>query len=287
MSTALSTVTMSTGVQVPVALLDTLDLNQLEIGNVGEIKRLLRAAQGHGLFYLDLGNSEQGRKGLRNLQDVYSTTQQYFDQPHDLKVKDMRYKDGGCDETFEMAYDELVPGTCNLPYLLRESEEKLREFSTSMHTACLTMLSCLSDGLNLQGADRFEYYHRPGEISDSGLKLVYEPSLERLENVKENKHTDSGTLTLLFYDLWGLHAELAEGWAFAPPKPPLALVNVADSLKRLSRMKFHSPIHRVTQPTDGFEKRYYISYFLRPEQQLKMSWMETGEDEAIAPASTF
>ena len=136
------------------------------------------------------------------------------------------------------------------------------------------MLSRLSDALQLERSERFENHHRGGHASNSGLKLIYEPSLDKLASVGDNTHTDSGTFTFLFYDQWGLHVQLPEArnWAFAAPVPGCALINVANSLERLSGKKLHSPVHRVTQPVDGFAKRYYISYFLRPERALQERW---------------
>jgi isopenicillin N synthase-like dioxygenase len=174
-----------------------------------------------------------------------------------------------------MAFDELViSGTLTLPDILEDSRATLTKFSNLCHLACLTMLKCLSESLKLQGNDRLECYHRHGHLSDSGLKLIYEPSLAKLADVQENRHTDSGTFTLLFYDQWGLHINFkgTEDWAFAAAKPGCVLVNVADSLQRLSNGAFHSPTHRVTQPRDGFSKRYYLSYFSRPEQELRDTW---------------
>lgn len=136
------------------------------------------------------------------------------------------------------------------------------------------MLSCLADGLGLDDATRFERFHRTSERSDSALKLVYEPALSKLADVGDNQHTDSGTLTLIFCDQWGIHAELADAnkWAFTAPMPGCALINVADSLQRLSSDRLRSPRHRVTQPADGFEKRYFVAYLLRPEHALKEAW---------------
>jgi len=178
-----------------------------------------------------------------------------------------------------MAFDELVvSGTLTLPDVLEDSKATLAEFSNLCHSACLTMLKCLSASLKLQDKDRLECYHRYGHLSDSGLKLIYEPSLAKLADVKENRHTDSGTFTLLFYDQWGLHIKFkgTEDWAFAATKLGCVLVNVADSLQRLSNGTFHSPTHRVTQPCDGFSKRYYLSYFLRPEQELRDAWAKAS-----------
>ena len=173
-----------------------------------------------------------------------------------------------------MAYDELVQGALQIPNNLSNSAQLLRQFSQLCHSACETMLSRLSEALKLDDANRFERHHRKGESSDSGLKLIYEPSLSKLADVGENKHTDSGTFTILFTDQWGLHVYLPEAkrWAFAAPMPGCGLVNVADSLQRLSGDRLHSPLHRITQRYDGAAKRYFVSYFFRPEDAIKEAW---------------
>jgi isopenicillin N synthase-like dioxygenase len=180
----------------------------------------------------------------------------------------------------KMAFDELVVngGSLNLPGVLQDIQASLAQFSNLCHAACLTMLNGISESLHAQGAEGLEMHHRHGHPSDSGLKLIYEPSLARVVDVKENRHTDSGTLTMLFYEEWGLHVNLkgSDEWAFASVTRGSVLVNVANSLQRLSGGTFHSPIHRVTQPGDGFSKRYYLSYFLRPEDELKAEWARTS-----------
>jgi len=154
----------------------------------------------------------------------------------------------------------------NFPDLFRENRKNVTEFSAGCNEACLTLLNSLSTD--------FAVHHRANQPSDTGLKFVLHPSLARLSDVGETLHTDSGTLTLLFYKDWSIHAFLPDAnmWAFTPPLECCALINVGDSLQRLSGGKLHSPKHRVTQPFDGAKKRYYLSYFLRPETNLVEKW---------------
>ncbi len=139
-------------------------------------------------------------------------------------------------------------------------------------TVVQTLLARLSDALGLDGEQRFEQRHRVDAPSNTSLKLIWEPMKSRLADVVENKHTDMGTLTLLFSDQWGLHIELpgaeeqqAAAWAFVEPRPGTAVVNVADALQALSGNKLHSGLHRITQPSDGYARRYYVAYMFRPE----------------------
>ncbi|KAF3914662.1 hypothetical protein AA313_de0204395 [Arthrobotrys entomopaga] len=261
------------GTKIQVANFDKISLKELEAKNAMEIQKLISAAQSTGLFYLDFHGSETGNILLEEIGEVYCACQRYFDQSLESKIKDVRtnqevsqdkgYKSCAADETFEMSYDELVKGDLHLPHLLRPSKYTVKFFSEICHNAALTMLQIFAEA-NLT-AKSFEECHDKSKSSNSGLKLVYEPCIQKKSKVIENKHTDGGTLTILFYDEWGLNAQLPDGdWAFAAPMPGCALVNVADSLERASERKLRSPVHRVTQPVDGFVKRYFLSYFLRP-----------------------
>ena len=176
----------------------------------------------------------------------------------------------------QMSRDEMAAGTIKWPSAMQDSGELLKRFSNGCHEACQTIIARLSDALQLEQKERFEQSHRDGQPSDAGLKLIYEPSLAKLSDVGDNLHTDSGTLTLLFYDKWGLSAYAAtQGFAFpAPLEDGVALINVGDSLQRLSGDRLLSPKHRVSQPVDGAEKRYYLSYFLRPEHAVKEAWSQ-------------
>lgn len=120
----------------------------------------------------------------------------------------------------------------------------------------------------------YAVHHRADQPSDTGLKLILQPSCAKLSDAPDTTHTDSGTLTLLFYKDWSVHAFLPDTnlWAFTPPLEGCALVNVANSLQRLSGGRLHSPKHGVTQPFDGAKNRYYLSYFLRPETLLIEKW---------------
>ncbi|KAF3940183.1 hypothetical protein ABW19_dt0203432 [Dactylella cylindrospora] len=274
----LGTRSLRDGTHVDVAKLEKISLKGLEAGDEGEAAKLLSAAQSIGMFHLDFQGSDSGNLLLHQIGEVYHASQRYFDQGEPSKLKDIRtdqkpsqdkgYKFCETDETFEMAYDELVKGDLILPDLLNSNLHTMKDFSEICHNAAVTMLQALSTTLSAEPS--FEAHHRKSELSDSGLKLVFEPCIESASEVVENKHTDSGTLTILFYDEWGLHVQLPDGeWGYVEPISGCAVVNVADSLQKLSGGRLRSPVHRVTQPSDGFLKRYYLSYFLRPEYNWK------------------
>ena len=173
--------------------------------------------------------------------------------------------------------DETRQDTLVLPSILRSHRQLLQNFAHNGRTISKTLLSHLSETLNsgstaAAGGRRLEDHHRDDQPSDSGLKLYYEPAKSKLADVKDNEHIDSGTLTLFFYKQWNIQLLLpgTRQWAFVEPKPGHVLVNVADTLQALTGKALHSGLHRVTQPHDGFEKRYFVAYFMRPEHAVKL-----------------
>lgn len=160
------------------------------------------------------------------------------------------------------AFGTSIP---QLPQLFQNKWKEIVEFNAGCDDACMTLLNSLS-------IDPTEY-HRTNEPSDTGLKLVSHPSSARLCDVRDNLHTDDGTLTLLFYTEWSINFPQKDGiWAFTPPPKTFALVNVANSLQKISGGRLHSPEHRATQPIDGAKERYFVTYFLRPERALISKW---------------
>ena len=162
----------------------------------------------------------------------------------------------------------MKQGSLSFPAPLDEHAETLKHFSSLCDEVNKEVLARLSDALHLQDASRFENFHREDEPSDTALNLIYSPAKPKRADAPDTTHTDTGTLTSLFCDDWGIMIEDPEtkSWAFAEPRPGCALVNIADSLQRLSGDRLRSCRHCHTQPADGFRKRYFVVAYLRPEK---------------------
>ena len=164
----------------------------------------------------------------------------------------------------------MLQGKSILPPPLAEQSDLFQRFSSLCHTVGLTLLTSLSDALSLTDSNRFETHHRDSATipNETGLKLLYDPTKPTLAESRDNTHTDGGTFTLVFGTDWGIKLEHPESkeWGFVEPKAECALVNVADSLQALSGKRLHSCRHRVTQVGDGFQKRYFAAYFMRPDK---------------------
>ncbi len=72
-----------------VAVLETINYEWLVEGNQDEAKKVIRACEGSGIFYLDLsGPSTIGV--LNTLQNIYTAAKQYFHLPHEVLMAGYR-----------------------------------------------------------------------------------------------------------------------------------------------------------------------------------------------------
>jgi isopenicillin N synthase-like dioxygenase len=75
--------------KIPVAPLETISYDKLLAGDSIEIERLLSNCKSLGFFYLDLTGAAQVT--LDNSRDVFKFMEEYFDQPLDVKLRDVRH----------------------------------------------------------------------------------------------------------------------------------------------------------------------------------------------------
>ena len=174
-----------------------------------------------------------------------------------------------------MAHSQL------LPPIVKDKQDLFESFITLCHFVNMTMLATLSDILSLKDNASFQAYHPYDKPSKTTLVLLHYPIQGSQYGM--DKHTDIGTLTLLFIEQWGLQLQQHPGsdeWEFVAPLAGHALVNVGDSLRFLSENKFNSCLHRVV-PVSSNEDRYTIAYFLRPENETRFKDMYGREVKAV------
>ncbi|KAI6785435.1 2OG-Fe(II) oxygenase-like protein [Emericellopsis cladophorae] len=277
------------GKKVPVWSMQTIDYGRLLSHDPSEIDKLVSACTDEGYFYLDLQGID-GRRMLADQQETLRLMERFFAEPIEAKNEfglissHLGYEPvgsrtgvaAGTKDGYEMlkvSRDEIQRDSPKIPAAVKASGDLriLENTIGSCNTITKVMLSCLSDGLFLQGAGRFENQHRNERPSTTTLSMMHYLPHEETgpERIGHQKHTDISTLTLLFSEQWGLQVRPpgtcgAREMGFVAPKPGCAFVHVGDSLRFASGMKFQSCIHRVV-PFDPTEHRYSIAYFLRAE----------------------
>ena len=166
----------------------------------------------------------------------------------------------------------MVNKSSHLPEVVKENLTQFHRFLSLSYFIAQFLLSCLSDALNLEGTARLEQRHRTGEPSNTTVGFLHYFKDSTNANAGIHKHTDIGSLTLLFTQQWGLQVLLPDSrsWAFVQPKPGHVVVNVGDLLRFISGMRLKSCVHRVVPSIDDRRRdRYSIAYLLRPENAAK------------------
>lgn len=169
--------------------------------------------------------------------------------------------------------EESIPG-------FRSFMESFYEkaFKTEMH-----ILSALAIALGIS-AEHLKSLHNRAE---NEFRLLHYPSIPASElrdgtATRIAEHTDFGTITMLFQDsTGGLQVEdqtqLGTFRDIESAGPTDIILNIGDSLQRLTNDTFKAACHRVTYPptikADGDEmipERYSIAYFAKPNRSASL-----------------
>ncbi|CAE7059196.1 unnamed protein product [Rhizoctonia solani] len=292
------------GEEVEIAPLVAIDFHKLVEGDPTEAQRLLESCENDGFFYLNLEGSHPSSKILDDQEALLEVMRKYFAQPEEVKEEDniesmtdgfkpvgkfagVKRNSRDCYETLRVSYANVIenPVLDLMPTTVKTHLPLFHDFVSASHFITQMILARLSDAMYLEGSARFENSHRPERPSTTTLVLLHYPENYDNANSGHNKHTDIGSLTLLFTPQWGLQllspVKKSRSWLWVQPRPGHAVINVGDSLRFLSGKRFKSCLHRVFPTTDGYqaESRYSIAYFLRPESTANF---EDTEGRAVS-----
>jgi isopenicillin N synthase-like dioxygenase len=150
------------------------------------------------------------------------------------------------------------------------------------HALVSLILTHLNTPLRLP-AGTLTRLHRQTAVSGDQVRLIKAPAQPASDRrTALGKHTDFGSLTILFNRLGGLQilppgAEPA--WTYVKPLPGHCIVNLGDAMVRFTNGLLRSNIHRVVSPPgeQAGETRYSVVYFARPEDEVVLRRLE-GSD---------
>ena len=181
------------------------------------------------------------------------------------------------------AQDELVDNI----WMSEESLPGFRSFMESFFEKAfkteMQLLSALAIALDIS-EDYLKSLHNRAE---NEFRLLHYPAIPASELADGSatriaEHTDFGTVTMLFQDsVGGLQVEdQTQPGVFRSvesTKPTDIILNIGDSLQRLTNDTFRAACHRVTYPPlvkagDNVEipERYSIAYFAKPNRSASL-----------------
>ena len=281
------------------ASLMIIDYNLLVQQDPAELRKLFQASTELGFFYLKLGNQ-------LDPSPIFTLAEKVFELPLDTKMKyEMDGKNGvyfgykavgsmyvdkqGTPDKIEfwnISKDEiLLKDKVEFPEPIIDAKNIVKEYIIKSHEVVLVILEALSAGLGLDSRVLPDL-HRLRQPSGDQLRVtkstMHPIQGECVSNVALGAHTDFGSITVLFNRLRGLQILAPNGeWLNVQPMSGHAIVNLGDSMVKLSGSRLKSNIHRVvTMPgLSEVVDRYSVVYFSRPENNILMKSIMNNEEE--------
>ena len=284
-----------------IAPLFIIDYALLIENNQDEFNRFYQASTDLGFFYLKLAEEALIPTSLFDL------AQELFDLPLETKMNFAMdgkngvyfgYKSAGSMYTdsngtpdsiefWNLSKDEiLIDDQCAYPSPIVKIKSTIQSYIRRYHEITSVLLRILSMKLGLDPT-RLPSLHRINYPSGDQLRLT-KTRLHPTNNdydkqcIALGEHTDFGSITVLFNNLRGLQVLMNNGdWLYVEPLPGHAIINLGDSLVKLSHGILKSSTHRVVSihGTSYISDRYSVVYFARPENNVPMKSIIDGQTD--------
>ena len=159
---------------------------------------------------------------------------------------------------------------------------------TSSHALVTLILAHLNAHLHLPPG-LLQSLHRQSAVSGDQVRLIKSPPQPPSDlRTALGKHTDFGSITILFNRLGGLQilpppSFVRTGkepeWTYVKPLAGHCIVNLGDAMVKFTNGILRSNIHRVVSPPgeQARQTRYSLVYFARPEDEVMLKRLE-GSD---------
>ncbi|TVY82339.1 Oxidoreductase vrtI [Lachnellula suecica] len=294
---------------IPTAPLHRLSLSALR-ENPAESARLFQASKDLGFFYLDLRDDFEGEKILTEADEFFQLAPEFYRlgreelSRYDYKSRGsyMGYKGYGSavvdekgnidrNEFYNIPKDDFL-GISEKPFdhpqLLYQKENLIKSYMHNAHALVLTILSHLNTHLHLP-PNTLQSLHELNTPSGDQIRIVKSPPQPELDQrTALGKHTDFGSITILFNRLGGLQilpppslvpAGQEPQWTYVKPLPGHCIVNLGDAMAKFTNGLLRSNIHRVVAPPgeQGKDTRYSLVCFARPADDVVLKRLD-GSD---------
>lgn len=292
---------------IPIAPLHRLSLSALR-SSPAESDRLFSASKDLGFFYFDLRGDQEGEALLAQADQFFALAPRFYDlgreelQKYDYKAQGsyMGYKGFGSavvdekgnldrNEFYNIPKDDFL-GISKQPFdhpqLLHDNAELIKSYMRGAHALVTLVLSHLNRHLRLPPGT-LQSLHRLQAVSGDQVRFIKSPPQPQSDlRTALGKHTDFGSITILFNRLGGLQIlpppSLVEKgkepeWTYVKPLKGHCIVNLGDAMVKFTNGLLRSNIHRVVSPPgeQGKETRYSVVYFSRPEDEVVLRRLDS------------
>ncbi|TAQ85203.1 hypothetical protein B7494_g6471 [Chlorociboria aeruginascens] len=295
---------------IPTAPLHRISLRDLHT-SPEESTRFFKSCVDLGFFYLDLRDDPEGEILLQEADKLFTLAPGLFDlgteelQKYDYREQGsyMGYKGFGNavvdekgnldrNEFYNIPKDDFL-GISKKPFahprILYDHDALIQSYMCNSHALVTLLLTHLNTHLQLPPST-LTSLHRLSAVSGDQVRMVKSPPQPPSDmRTALGKHTDFGSLTVLFNRLGGLQIlpppslspNSTPEWTYVKPLPGHCIINLGDAMTKFSNGLLRSNIHRVVSPPgeQAKETRYSLVYFSRPEEEVVLRRL----DSAVIP----
>lgn len=174
------------------------------------------------------------------------------------------------------------------PSILHDHNSLIKSYIHNSHALVTFILEELNVHLHLP-AGTLPSLHRLTQPSGDQIRLIKAPPQPPSDlKTALGKHTDFGSITILFNRLGGLQilpppslvsAGQEPQWTYVQPLRGHCIINLGDAMVKFTNGLLRSNIHRVVSPPgeQGREVRWSLVYFSRPEDEVLLKRLGGGD----------
>ncbi|KAI9644680.1 hypothetical protein NHQ30_006704 [Ciborinia camelliae] len=256
---------------VPIANIPRISFEGLQNNDANESAKLFDACKNHGHFLLDLRGSNNGETlskeaglmmdiGRETLNLDRNTLNKFMFKPPKRMAgykpsRTLQTADGRIDsvEFFAMSQDDAVGNKPHLrnPEPVENNRNNIKTFFQHAHGALDLIHTHLDKSLGLA----------PGTLaalcpinksSDTSIRMMCtRPKSDKEEFVTLNRHTDIGSITMLFTACGGLQVleagmeDIEANWGYVKPEPGCVIIFIGDTMVEWTAGVLRASWHRV------------------------------------------
>lgn len=174
--------------------------------------------------------------------------------------------------------------------IIAAAQPLLSSFAHHCRQVVRLFLQILESQLQLPTGTLLEV-HKDDVARDDFISLQHRASEPQDEHMaQKGEHTDFGSITMLFNWLGGLQireqtqSNTLGDWVYIKPIPGSCVINLADSLVKLTAGILKSNIHRVSPPPGAQAglPRYSLVYFAHPNVDVKLVPVKGGMVDQVS-----
>ncbi|PQE21058.1 2OG-Fe(II) oxygenase family protein [Rutstroemia sp. NJR-2017a WRK4] len=289
---------------VPIADIPTISYLKLQGGSAKESENLYEACREQGFLLLDLRDSEEGEKLLKDAETMFDISVDIFNlgpealmdyklnMPKDLNgykpAGVLKTDDGKMDamELYTLSRDEVLgdDSTRRDPEEFKSHREECKQFFLRAHEVLSQLMLHLDKHLGLEPGtlSSLSPLDKPSATSLRLLMARPQPVDDKI--ISLGGHTDIGTIAMLFHVVGGFQVlpagaeNINANWKYVRTVPGCALINIGDSLVEWTGDLLRSNLHRVVTPPGKQANcvRRSLAYLIRPDHNGSMRRLKSS-----------